>query len=229
MEILGSKIVKIQTNPLSRQQKPDHLRAMERLVDDAFLHFDSLKKSLREGRSPPDNSDMVNVIVKINEYDSRLVDVKTTIGQLMRCFVDTQTLVPDMRKKQTELVQLSKYLEDKQKKRQGIIWSILEETRRCDVPSASPVSAVPSVFGGGGAGGGGGGDETTVEAFMSSLVCDEDLEEAAHLTLSADHVVNCFHSIASDIHDGGGGGGGGNELKVKKRDHCWDSLFSLPS
>ena len=62
----------MQQNPLSRKEKPEHLRALDRLVVKALDIFTQLKKSRREaGLQPPENAEMVSVILEIQKLSFR--------------------------------------------------------------------------------------------------------------------------------------------------------------
>ena len=215
---------------------------MEQLAENAKELYLALKKSLRDGRNnPPDNTEMVNVIVKINEYDSKLVtDIQRTIGQLMLCFGDARTLVPDMRNMQERLIEWSGTLEEKQRKRQNAIWAIVRQMR-------SPPPQQMSSGGGGGVRGGGGADDVFVGGggdsggaggggndlrdAMASLSVDDDLDESENITLKAEEVINEFSSIMVE----GSGGDDQNvadhsvEKKELDLDGRWESLFGPSS
>ena len=218
VETLGSKIIKIQQNPLSRQEKPDHLRAMDRLVVKALDIFTQMKKSRRDGSQPPENHEMVSVIVKIRDYEPKLAEMKGAIGQLMLCFVDMRALAPEIKTLQQKLIDMSDRLDEKQKKRQTKIWAIIEQTSR---GGSGGAAATPSDVAKDDK------DNDSILTMIGSLALD-DMGESESLTVKADELVSGFHDVVEGI---------SNEeedveperVESQEDDVRWDSIFAISS
>ena len=200
---------------------------MEQLVETALELYVDIKKSLRDERHRrPDNAEMVNVIVRIIEFDASLDEVQRTVGQLMHCFADTRTLVPEMKRMQDQLNRLSASLDERQRRRQTQIWALVEPMRqRVPAPTVSPGNNAGSVVNASFT-----HADQLCDAISSMTLADEDIEESEQWTLKAEEALHQFESLLLCSEGAEEGGEGKDETEEKEDSYDssrWDTLLRL--